>query len=39
MPTNSVSDELYDLDKWNEYEEVNPSIFIGMHQFWFQKIL
>jgi len=31
-------DDLYDLDKWNTFEQVNPDIFAGMYQFWSQKI-
>ena len=30
-------DDLYDLDKWQEYEEANPKTFLGMYQFWCQK--
>ena len=36
--TNSNPDDLYDLDKWNAYEKANPSTFIGMYQFWCQKV-
>jgi len=28
----------YDLDKWQAYEEVNPRAFVGMYQFWCQKL-
>ena len=30
-------DALYNLDKWQAYEEVNPGSFVGMYQFWCQK--
>ena len=30
-------DDLYDLDKWEEYENSNPRIFAGMYQFWCKK--
>ena len=36
--TNTGTDDPYDLDKWNVYEEANPNIFIGMYQFWCQKV-
>ena len=26
-----------DLKNWRTYEEENPDIFFGMHQFWIQK--
>ena len=29
--------DLYNLDKWNEFEINNPRIFAGMYQFWSQK--
>ena len=29
----------YDLDKWQAYEELNPSAFAGMYQFWCQKVV
>jgi len=32
-------DDLYNLDKWNSYEHENPKVFMGMYQFWAQKIL
>jgi len=35
---NTDIDAPYDLDKWNEYEQANPSTFSGMYQFWCQKI-
>ena len=31
-------DDLYNLDKWQAYEEANPRTFIEMYQFWCQKI-
>ena len=30
--------DLYNLDKWEEYEKSNPRIFAGMYQFWCKKI-
>ena len=35
--TNTEGDDLYDLDKWQDYERANPSAFAGMYQFWCQK--
>tara|TARA_B100000780_G_C20648078_1_gene258172 strand:- start:4 stop:492 length:489 start_codon:yes stop_codon:yes gene_type:complete len=35
---NTRSDDPYDLDKWNSYEKANPDTFMGMYQFWCQKI-
>ena len=35
---NAGADAPYDLDKWQAYEKANPSAFIGMYQFWCQKI-
>ncbi len=29
--------DLYNLHKWEEYEESNPRIFAGMYQFWCKK--
>ena len=29
---------IYDLGKWNDYEQQNPDIFFGMYQFWCQKV-
>lgn len=34
---NTEVDDLYDLDKWNIYEEENPAAFISMYQFWCQN--
>ncbi len=31
------NDDLYNLDKWEQYEETNPRIFAGMYQFWCKK--
>ena len=36
--TNHGREDLYDLDKWQAYEEVNPQTFAGMYQFWCQKV-
>ena len=36
---NAGADDLYNLDKWNLYEEANPNSFVGMYQFWCQKIV
>ena len=30
---------LYDLDKWHEFETLNPNLFSGMYQFWTQKVI
>ena len=38
MQTNKAQEDLYDLDKWQAYEECTPSSFGGMYQFWCQKI-
>ena len=35
---NADADDPYNLDKWKAYEEANPSAFVGMYQFWCQKI-
>ena len=37
--TNTGVDDLYDLDKWQIYEEANPKAFVGMYQFWCQKVV
>ena len=37
--TNTGADDPYDLDKWNLYEQANPYAFIGMYQFWCQKVV
>ena len=36
--TNTGAGDPYELDKWQAYEEANPSAFAGMYQFWCQKI-
>ena len=36
--TNTDKADLYDLDKWQAYEDTNPETFAGMYQFWCQKI-
>ncbi|MEP0404687.1 MAG: tetratricopeptide repeat protein, partial [Lentilitoribacter sp.] len=36
--TNTDADDPYDLDRWQTYEEANPRAFVGMYQFWCQKI-
>jgi tetratricopeptide (TPR) repeat protein/2-polyprenyl-3-methyl-5-hydroxy-6-metoxy-1,4-benzoquinol methylase len=36
--TNTNTDDPYDLDKWQTYEEGNPRTFAGMYQFWCQKL-
>ena len=35
---NIGKDDPYDLDKWNTYEKANPQAFVGMYQFWCQKV-
>ena len=32
------ANDIYDLDKWDAYEEFNPRTFAGMYQFWCQKV-
>ena len=34
---NKYKEDLYDLEKWQAYEEANPRAFAGMYQFWCQK--
>ena len=36
---NKEKHDLYDLNKWKLYEEANPIAFIGMYQFWCQKLI
>ena len=36
---NTNKDDLYDLDKWQAYEEANPRAFAGMYQFWCQNLI
>ena len=31
-------DDLYDLNKWHEFETQNPTAFLGMYQFYCQKL-
>lgn len=33
------ADDPYDLEKWQAYEAINPGVFIGMYQFWCQKLV
>ena len=35
---NFKKDDLYNLDKWNIFEEANPVAFTSMYQFWCQKV-
>ena len=37
--SNSHEEDLYNLDKWQVYEEANPRAFAEMYQFWCQKIV
>ena len=37
IQNNKAKDDPYDLDKWQTYEETNPTAFTGMYQFWCQK--
>ena len=30
--------DIYDLEKWSQFEQSNPRIFAAMYQFWCQKI-
>lgn len=34
----SKLESLYNLDDWDSFEEKNPKTFIGMYEFWCQKI-
>ena len=36
--TNTNKEDLYNLDKWQVYEHANPNTFLGMYQFWCQKV-
>ncbi len=38
IETNKAKDDLYDLQKWQEYEKATPGSFGGMYQFWCQKV-
>jgi len=35
---NPIKNNLYNLEKWNSFENDNPNTFLGMYQFWCQKI-
>ena len=35
--TYSQPDDIYNLHKWDEFEQQNPKTFAGMYQFWVQK--
>ena len=35
---NTKNNDCYDLDKWQVHETLNPKTFIGMYQFWCQKV-
>ena len=35
--TNRNVDDIHDLEKWQAYEQANPSAFLGMYKFWCQK--
>ena len=30
--------DIYDLELWHQFEERNPRAFVGMYQFWCQKL-
>ncbi len=34
----NLPNDLYNLDKWEDFEKSNPRIFSGMYQFWCKKI-
>ena len=34
----SSRDDLYDLEKWHQFEILNPTLFAGMYQFYAQKL-
>ncbi|MDB2445456.1 tetratricopeptide repeat protein [Gammaproteobacteria bacterium] len=36
--SNPEPDDIFELDKWHRYEEANPISFMGMYQFWCQKL-
>jgi len=36
--TNVNKQDSYNLDKWHVFEEANSRAFVGMYQFWCQKI-
>ena len=35
---NPEKDAVYNLDKWQAFEEANPTAFTAMYQFWCQKV-
>ena len=35
---NGEEADIYDLALWHQYEESNPQTFVGMYQFWCQKL-
>jgi hypothetical protein len=35
---NLTENALYDLEKWDTFEKENPRAFMGMYQFWCQKV-
>ena len=35
---NTEANDRYDLKKWQAYEAANPKVFVGMYQFWCQKM-
>ena len=35
---NTERGDPYDLDKWSLFEKKFPSTFVGMYQFWCQKL-
>jgi 2-polyprenyl-3-methyl-5-hydroxy-6-metoxy-1,4-benzoquinol methylase len=37
--TNTGLDDPFNLKKWHQYEQSNPNAFMGMYQFWCQKIV
>ena len=34
----SEETDLYNLEKWNQFEEANQNAFLGMYQFWCQRL-
>ena len=36
--TNVGEGDVYNLNKWQAYEKINPRAFAGMYQFWCQKV-
>ena len=36
--TNKNKGAPYDLNQWKKYEQANPRAFVGMYQFWCQKV-